>query len=72
VESGGGRIYSMYETLCMEDLSGYWGRGGVCMCTGMTNAIFYGNGDTDENTGFGDDVASGNIYCMYNMCGCML
>jgi hypothetical protein len=25
------------------------GRGGVCMCTGMTNAIFYDNGDTDED-----------------------
>ena len=47
------------------------------MCTGMTNAMFYGNGDTDvdrygtgqvslaQNRGFGDDVASGKIQCMY-------
>jgi hypothetical protein len=25
------------------------GRGGVCMCTGMTNALFYGNGDTNKD-----------------------
>ena len=25
------------------------GRGGLCMCTGMTNAMFYGNVDTDED-----------------------
>ena len=30
------------------------GRGGVCMCTGMTNALFYGYGDTD-----GDRYATG-------------
>ena len=25
------------------------GRGGICMCTGMTNAMFYGNGNTDKH-----------------------
>ncbi len=25
------------------------GRGGVCMCAGMTNVMLYGNGDTAED-----------------------
>ena len=42
----------MHKTLCTvadEGLSGHRGRGGVCMGTGMTNALFYGNGDTDAD-----------------------
>ena len=42
MDRGGG---SKYETLCTVVDRG--GEVYVHMCTGMTNAMFYGNGDTD-------------------------
>ena len=39
MDSGGGKIYSMHETLCTvvdRGVLGHRGAGGVCMCTGKT------------------------------------
>ena len=48
--SGGGGGEDEY-IVCMKRYVRWQtgGRRGVCMCTGMTNAMFYGNGDTDED-----------------------
>ena len=51
MDSGGGRIYSMYETLCtVADMGGHRGAGRCMYMHGNENlSMLYSKGDTDED-----------------------
>ena len=49
MDSGGEKIFKYVRNVMYGERQVTGGRGGVCMCTGMTNVMFYDNGDTDED-----------------------